>query len=139
MSKVNVTQNEIDGLVQEAEQRIQIIIDMLEFHNINFNTYYWNDNRPTNPEHLRNRLNTWIKKFREYSVDPTKVSMVGFEHLDTLYVQKLKLVPLIDFLKFSQDILGDQIVQRCNDQLLNSIGGIINRYVMSNGFIPQEG
>lgn len=137
MPDAQVTQNEIDDLVQEAEQKINNIINLLEFYNANFNSYEWNDNRPTNHEHLQTRLITWIDKFSTYSVDPTKISMNGFQHLDPLYVQRMKLRPFIEFLEFTEENLDPNIVQNCNDSLLNSLGNIINRYANSNGFIPQ--
>jgi len=133
-----ITQDEIDVLVQEAEQKIILLKNMLEQHLSLFNDYSWYDQRMGNHDNLRIKLNTWINRLDQYKVDPTKVADAKEKHLPVFYWKKQKLVGLIEFLEFAEESVATNIIQRCNDSLLNALGAIINRYVMKDGFIPQD-
>lgn len=129
-----ITQDEIDVLVQKAEQKISLLKNMLEQHLSLFNDYSWHDQRMSNHENLKIKLNIWINRLDQYKVDPTKVDDTKEKHLR----QKQKLVGLIEFLEFAEESVATNIIQRSNDLLLNALGNIINRYVMGSGFIPQD-
>lgn len=121
---------EINQLFYSTQLKKAEVIRLLSYFQEKIDTYTWNDPRPNNHQHLSSRLNSVRNEFFEYQVPEGLNQATVPENSRLMY--KGKLSGLESFLDYSIEQLNIDGMMMNNDNLLSSLGNIINWKIMKN-------